>query len=249
MKSSPRSRPQHDIDMVSFIVPAHNEQALIGGTIDAITRAMHGRDESHEIIVAADGCTDETGAISAAKGATVVAHDRRQIAATRNLGARGARGDLLIFVDADTRIPSDSVAQAIAAVRAGAVAGGASFRLDGPVPLWTRVLMPVMSAFMRISRQTGGAFLFCTRAAFDAAGGWDESYFAAEEIHFVKALKKVGRFVLIGAVVVTSGRKARTHSFGEMFGLLVRGVLSPKITKDRSKLGFFYGPRRPDPRG
>lgn len=233
--------------MVSFIIPAHNEQSLIGGTIDAITAAMRGREEPHEIIVAADGCDDATAAISAAKGAAVVAHDRRQIAATRNLGARHARGDLLIFVDGDTRVTATCIEQAIDAIRRGAVAGGATFRLDGPVPLYARVLLPLMRAFMRLSRQAGGAFLFCTRAAFHTAGGWDETYFAGEEIHFVRALKRVGRFVMIAAPVITSGRKARTYSLGEMLALLVRGVLSPSMTKDRSKLDFFYAPRRPDP--
>lgn len=232
---------------LSFVIPAHNEEQHIRGTIAAIRESMAGSNEAYEIVVAADGCTDGTVPIAEAAGARVVSHERRQIAATRNLGARAATGDVFVFVDADTRVTREVTTQLQELISAGAVAGGATIAFDGPLPLYARVLIPLITCTMRCANLTGGAFLFCTREAFEKAGGWDEQFFAGEEIHFARALKRVGRFRLVRSPVLTSGRKMRTYSGLDFLRLFIRGLLTPSIVKDRSKLDLFYGPRRKDP--
>jgi glycosyltransferase involved in cell wall biosynthesis len=102
--------------VLSFIIPAHNEEALIGRTLSALHEAARALGESYEIIVAIDTSTDRTAEIALEHGARLVAVDRRQIAATRNAGARAATGDLFIFVDADTMVTERALR---AAVRAG----------------------------------------------------------------------------------------------------------------------------------
>jgi GT2 family glycosyltransferase len=100
---------------------------------------------------------------------------------------------LLIFVDADTVVDVEVARAAVDAMRRGAVGGGAGIRFDEPVPWFAWVLLWVI---MRIFRATGlaaGCFLFCTRAAFDAVGGFDEKHYGAEEIVMSRALKKLGR--------------------------------------------------------
>jgi len=231
----------------SIIVPAHDEEALIAGTLEAIHDSFTPLGRPYEVIVAADGCTDATAAIAAGHGAIVVTHERRQIAATRNLGARTASGQVLVFVDADTRVNPLAIEQMIALIDAGAVAGGAPFLFDGPMPRYLRILLPLAIGIFRLANLAGGAFMFSTREAFDAAGGWDERFYAAEEIDLARRLKRQGRFRLIRQPVTTSGRKVRTHSLGELLSLFLRGGLMPWTLKDRSKLGFFYGKRRIDP--
>ena len=86
--------------MLSFIIPAHNEERWIRRSIAAIRTAMEGLDESHEIIVVDDSSTDATTRLAELDGARVVRVEHRQIAATRNAGAREARGEFLFFVDA-----------------------------------------------------------------------------------------------------------------------------------------------------
>ncbi len=88
--------------VISFIVPAYNEERLLGSTLCAIHQAARSIGEPYEIIVADDGSTDRTAAVAAEHGARVVSVANRQIAATRNAGARQACGKLLVFVDADT---------------------------------------------------------------------------------------------------------------------------------------------------
>ena len=96
--------------MISFIVPAYNEEAVLGGTLDHIHAAARTLDEPYEIVVADDASTDRTAEIAREHGAQVVSVHNRQIAATRNAGARAAQGEYLIFVDADTPVTPSLVA-------------------------------------------------------------------------------------------------------------------------------------------
>jgi len=111
--------------MLSFIVPAYNEELELPSTLLAIHAAAAAISEPCEIIVVNDGSTDATAAMAAAAGARVLTIHRRQIAAARNAGAREARGGILFFVDADTRIASRHVSAALTALRSGCAGGGA----------------------------------------------------------------------------------------------------------------------------
>src|SRR5215813_13197634 len=129
--------------MISFVIPAYNEEALLGRTLEAINAAARELGQPSEVVVADDASTDRTAAVARAHGARVVPVNYRQIAATRNAGARAATGDLLVFVDADTVVTRAAVRRAVGAMRAGAVGGGCGFRFDGPVPLYGRLLAAV----------------------------------------------------------------------------------------------------------
>jgi glycosyltransferase involved in cell wall biosynthesis len=252
--------------MYSFIIPAHNEEALIGRTIDAIVAACAGvagiapsgraaagdvPGPAYEIIVADDASTDRTAEIARGKGVQVVQVNHRKIAATRNSGARAATGDVLVFVDADTFISGPVLAAAIAAIDRGAVGGGAAVSFDGSIPFYGRALLRVFLFAFRHLRFTGGCFLFCTRQAFDAAGGWNESVYAGEELYLCAALKKFKgrrRFVILREAVLTSGRKLRTHTVSEVLGVFVRiAIRGPKAVQTREGLDLWYAERRSDP--
>ena len=99
---------------------------------------------------------------------------------------------------------------------------------------------------MYFSLQLGaGAFLFTTRPNFLAVGGFDESYFAGEEILFTFALKKLGRFKILSEPAITSGRKLRLYSgrkiFRHGFALLCGGR---RAVMSRHKLAMWYGGER-----
>ena len=90
--------------------------------------------------------------------------------------------------------------------------------------------------------------MFCTRAAFEACGGYDERLFGGEEIRFAQALKKVGRFELIRTRVVTSGRKLRAYSLSEFLRTFARlAARGERAVQDREAMEMWYGPRRTDP--
>lgn len=234
--------------MIFFIVPAHNEEALVAGTIASLHRAGAAFGD-YQIIVAADSCTDATAEVAAAAGGTVVPVSRRQISAARNAGAREALrrstspDDVLVFVDADTQVPELTLKAAIAALKGGAVGGGSAVRFDGPVPLFTQQVLKVFLVLFRLMNAAGGCFIFCTQRDFEATGGWDERLFAGEEVYMCGALKRQGQFVILREEVVTSGRKLREFGLGRILATLARlAVLGRRGVSSRKGLDLWYGP-------
>jgi glycosyltransferase involved in cell wall biosynthesis len=234
--------------MISFVVPAYNEERLLGATLLALHEAGRALGEAYEVVVADDGSTDATARVARQHGAAVVSVAQRQIAATRNAGARAAQGQWLVFVDADTIVDEAVVRATLEALRSGAAGGGAAVAFDGAVPFYARLLLPLLVWSFRAARLAAGCYLFCTRAAFDAVGGFDERFFGAEELVISRALKRHGRFVVLRQAVITSGRKLRTYSGLEVlrliFGLALRG---PRAIQQRQGMELWYGPRRDDP--
>lgn len=233
--------------MVSFIIPAHNEEQLLGLALDAIADARLQLTEPNEVIVASDASTDRTEEIAAERGARVVKLDRRQIAATRNAGAKEAIGDLLIFVDADTQVTSAAVLSAVRAMRRGAVGGGAGVRFDGKVPLYASAIEYLIRLVQPIVGLAPGCFLFCTREVYLKSGGYDETLYVSEEVFFAMRLRNLGRFVILREYVITSARKLRTRSALQLLTLgarLISGGLGS--ARRREGLEYWYGPREAD---
>jgi glycosyltransferase involved in cell wall biosynthesis len=231
--------------MTSFIIPAHNEELELAATLDAIHAAASHAAQRYEIIVIDDASTDGTAEIASRAGAKVIRINRRQIAAARNAGGRAAQGEYLFFVDADTRINRVHVTQGLAVLEAGYAGGSARVALDGFIPIWGRVLLRAFGALYFGLNLGAGAFLFTTRRNFEALGGFDEQYFAGEEVYFSLALRKLGRFKVLREPIVTSGRKLRMYPAKQFlrnfFGVIVGG---PRAVRSRAKLRLWYDGKR-----
>ena len=228
--------------MISFVIPAHNEKDWLGRTLRTLQFAAMETGVDFEVIVANDASTDGTAEIARAEGAQVVDVNHRNIAATRNAGARLANGEILFFLDADTLVNPPVIRSAIEAIGQGAVGGGFAFRYDGCIPWWAHILHPLGIAIGRTLRLIGGAALFCRRTDFEAIGGFDANYFATEDLVLVRALKKRGRFVIPRPVVLTSNRKVCTMSLWQALALLYRVlVVGSESYRSREGLELWYG--------
>lgn len=230
---------------LSFVIPAHNEEHELPETLRAIRRAADSAKEPYELIVVDDASTDSTAAIAEQFGARVIPVNRRQIAAVRNAGAREARGEILFFVDADTRINPGHVSSGLEALAAGWAGGSARLSMDDQLALWARI---VLSAFSTIYFGAGlgvGAFIFTRRELFAAAGGFDEQFFAGEEVYLSLALKKLGRFKILPEPIVTSARKVRMHSprfvLAQIFFVVIGGQ---RALRNRDNLTLWYDGKR-----
>ena len=234
--------------MISFILPAHNEAALLGATLDALHAAAEELRLSFEILVVDDASTDGTGALAVAAGARVLRVEYRHIAATRNAGAAAAAGDRLFFIDADTHIDATVLRAALAALETGAVGGGAGVRLLGKVAWHERWGETFFIHLFRWARIAPGCFVFCTRTAFDATGGFDQRYYAGEDVAFSRALSRQGRFVILRETVRTSARKLRTFTALEHLKLALRFALrGRRLLHSRDALALWYERRRERP--
>jgi GT2 family glycosyltransferase len=230
---------------LSFVVPAHNEEHELPETLRAIRRAADAAKETYELIVVDDVSTDATAEIAQQFGGRVVPVNRRQIAAVRNAGANVARGEILFFVDADTRISLGHITAGLQALADGCSGGSARLAVDSHLPFWARLFISSFCAAYFAAGLGVGAFLFMRRESFDAVGGFDEQYFAGEEVYLTLALKKLGPFKILREPIVTSARKVRMHSprfvLAQSFFIVFGGKSS---LRKREKLTLWYDGKR-----
>jgi glycosyltransferase involved in cell wall biosynthesis len=231
--------------VISFVVPAHNEEPLLPATLQAIHAAAQALGERYEIVVVDDDSTDATATVAAAAGAHVLKVQRRHIAAVRNAGARTARGDVLVFVDADTIVTTELLRDALAALQTGVVGGGCRLAFDGQVPFYARFMQAVFMPMFRLLGWACGCFVFCRQADFHAVGGFDERFYGGEEVALSRAMRHRGKFVVLPRAVVSSGRKMRTHSAWEVLKPFVAVFFrGDRALQSRRGLELWYGPRR-----
>lgn len=231
--------------MLSFVVPAYNEARGIAAALEAIHAAAQATGREYEIVVADDASTDGTAERAVQAGARVVPVSFRQISRTRNAGAAAARGEFLVFVDADTIVDATLLRAALAALDAGAVGGGATVVFDDAAPCWTQVAGVGVIGAMRLARLAAGCFLFCRRADFEAVGGFDPGLYAGEEVWLSRALGRRGRFVILREKVVTSSRKAQGRTLAGTLWLTARILArGPRGLRRREGNEFWYDGRR-----
>lgn len=233
---------------LSIILPAHNEEALIGKAAGSAREAAEALGEPFEIIVVDDASTDRTAETARQSGASVIHVDRRQISAVRNEGARVARGEWLVFMDGDTWMPPEVLQGVKRELEQGAVGGGATVKFDGTVPLYAVIGMNLLVPIFRWTRTAAGCFMYSTRDAFDAIGGFDERLFASEEVAFSKAMRRLGRFVVLRERVTSSGRKVRQYTLRKLLETIFRQVIKGPRRAWRSREGldvWYNAPREP----
>ena len=120
---------------ISVIVPAFNEERLLGETLHQVSRAMTPfaqRQWATELIVCDNNSTDRTAEVARAAGARVVFEPVNQIARARNCGAAAATGDWLIFVDADSHPGAELFEDVAAQIESGRRLAGGSCRTVTP---------------------------------------------------------------------------------------------------------------------
>ncbi len=188
---------------LSVIIPAKDEAEEIAAAVRAARRGPA------EVLVVDGGSTDATGAIAEAEGARVATADPGR-ANQMNAGARLATGDVLLFVHADTRLPTD-YARAVRRTlsRSGVVAGAFDLAIDDG-----RRCFRAVEALVRLRSRLGelpygDQALFLSRAVFDRAGGFS-ALPVMEDYDLVRRLRRHGRIATVRPPVLTSPRRWET---------------------------------------
>lgn len=230
---------------LSFVIPAHNEQALLPACLRSIHCAASAAGLDYEIIVVDDASTDATVQAARDGGAHVISVRLRQIAAVRNAGAAAATGDVLVFVDADTQLPAATLAAALAALGDGAIGGGAAVRADRRLNPAAWTAMKLWNLTSRLRRWAAGCFIFARRDVFERAGRFDQRYHATEELDLSDRLRQHGRFVILRQPVVTSARKMAAMHMGTYLRLALRWLVrGRRAFENREGLEMWYDPKR-----
>jgi len=186
---------------ITVIVPALDEAARIGAAL-AAARAPGVR----EIIVVDGGSRDDTARL-ARQYADVVLTAPRGRAVQMNAGAAIARGDVLLFLHADTHLPAGFETAVLTALADPGVIGGRFDVLLVPSTPLLALIGALMNLRSRLSGiATGDQAIFVRRTVFDEMGGF-EPIPLMEDIAFTRALKRRGRIARLGVRVETSSRR------------------------------------------
>jgi rSAM/selenodomain-associated transferase 2 len=188
---------------LSVVVPALNEATGIVATLHPLARW---RAAGHEVIVVDGGSADVTPALAAPLADRVLAAPRGR-ARQMNAGAAAARGDVVLFLHADTRLPDDALDAVRAALGNGARWGRFDVRIAGRSP-WLAVVGALMNLRSRLTGiATGDQAIFVERAALDAVGGFPDQPLMEDVELSRRLLRRAGRPACLRAKVVTSGRR------------------------------------------
>jgi rSAM/selenodomain-associated transferase 2 len=211
---------------LSVIVPALDEGERIAATLDALAslRAL-----GVEVIVVDGGSRDATVQRARLRADRVIPAARGR-ASQMNAGAEKATGDVLLFLHADTRLPSDADHVVLNALeRSGRAWGRFDVKIEGRHPLLVLVgaLMNLRSRLTGIA--TGDQAIFVKRDTFQAVGGFPPIELM-EDIALCKRLKRVGRPHCLRQRVVTSGRRWEES-----------GVIRTMVLMWRLRLAYFFG--------
>lgn len=239
---------------ISIVIPAFNEEKLIEKSLQAIGVAVssfHRRGWETEIIVCDNNSTDRTAEFARGAGAKVVFEPINQIGRARNCGAAAATGDWILFVDADS-FPSAGLIGEVAKVIASgkAIAGGSTVRLDSSNST-ARFFTHLWNVTSRVLHWVAGSFIFCEATAFRTVGGFNNEFFAGEELDLSKRLKRFARSQKKKIVIVskypllTSDRKIHLYRRGELCRFFLKAFFRPSATmKNRDACSPWYDGRR-----
>ena len=197
----PTAAPQ-----LSIVVPVLNEAAGVRAVLLGLAPL---RERGAELIVVDGGSSDGTSFLCVDLCDHLL-HGPRGRARQMNHGAALARGDWLLFLHADTRLPPASDTLVLAAARRGAIWGRFDVRIVGQ-----STLLPMVALLMNLrSRATGIATgdqaMFVQRSAFRQVGGFPDQPLM-EDVELSRRLLRLARPACLRARVQTSGRRWDSH--------------------------------------
>jgi rSAM/selenodomain-associated transferase 2 len=190
-----------DAAKISIIIPAINEAGNIKEAIATIELS-----KNIEVIVVDGGSQDDTVAIAQSLGVKVISSSAGR-AAQMNAGAMAASGEILLFLHADTRLPTGFDAMIpIVLQQTGTVAGAFNLRIDASLLSlrWVEWGVNLRSRFCQMPY--GDQAIFVTKQIFQEIGCFPELPIM-EDFELIRRLKRTGRILIISVPVVTSARR------------------------------------------
>jgi glycosyltransferase involved in cell wall biosynthesis len=181
--------------LISVVIPAFNEADYLGETLAALDSAaaflLEKGGASAEVIVVDNDSADATAEVARAHGAAVLKEARHNVARVRNAGAERARGEVLVFVDADTLVPRELLWRVASLMSEAACTGGALDTDYRPARLASKIYLGLWRVVGKAAGMAQGATQFCRSEAFRALGGYDETLFMGEDVDFYRRLKRL----------------------------------------------------------
>jgi rSAM/selenodomain-associated transferase 2 len=189
---------------ISVVIPVLNERECLPVTVDSVRAAIPGA----EIIAVDCGSTDGSREWLARQPDVQLLSSVRGKGPQQNAGARAATGDALVFLHADTQLPSDAGNKLEAVLNDPGVSGGAfRVRFAERRPVSLQILARLMNMRMRLLRRCfGDQALFARRRVWEQSGGYPD-WPLFEDYEFVRRFKRYGKFGIVNSPVTISARR------------------------------------------
>ncbi len=206
--------------MISVIIPAHNEEKYISPTLDALKKQDYGW---FEVVVVANGCVDQTAAAARGQCQRLIVLSQKSLGVARNLGARMAKGEILVFLDADTLLEPHALKVIAQQFRKQDAAGTLKGRPDAH-RLHYKFVYFLKNFTHRTRLHLGSSgVIICWRDHFIQVGGFDEGLEVRENSDLIWRLRRFGNYKYIDtATATTSMRRYDQQGWGRIVWLWCR---------------------------
>jgi Glycosyltransferases, probably involved in cell wall biogenesis len=234
----------------SIVIPAYNEEKLIKRCLDSIFAASAPYKGQVEVIVVLNRCTDRTEEIALSYNCVITKEDSKNMSKIRNAGAKVARGEILITIDADNWITDNMLIEIDKKLMTGKyIGGGVKMKPERLSLGLIAAILAVIPIFAKYGWVSAGLF-WCYRKDFEAINGFDENLRMGEDLDFGLRLKKWGRkcgkkyTTISKAHMITSTRKADMHGDWFIFKhpKLLLGIIKGNVEQFADE--YFYNIKR-----
>jgi uncharacterized protein len=216
----------HPQKTLSIVVPTLDEERALAAGLDATLAA------ADEVVISDGGSRDATVALARERGARVIEGAPGR-GPQLNRGAAAARGDILLFLHADTTLPPGAAESVREAIAEGACGGAFRVRFDVDAPVYRFGAHMVNWRTLRSRLALGDQAQFASREAFAALGGFRD-WPILEDLDFSRRLKRHGAVAIVATPVTTSARRfeargpARTVALNWLIWTLFFCGVSPR---------------------
>jgi len=232
----------------SVIIPAYNEADYLAQSLLALKTSMNSIiGMQGEVIVVDNNSQDRTALIAQMNGARVVFEEINQISRARNTGAKIAKGQYLIFLDADTLMNPALLNAALKNLQSGkCCGGGALIAFDSSLLPSAQKALDFWNWFSVKFKFAAGSFIYCLKTSYEDINGFPETVYAGEEIWFSKKLKAWGRKkkksfnIITQYPVISSSRKLEWFSPVHLAVQFLIMIVFPFATRFRCLCTTWY---------
>lgn len=198
---------------VSVIIPAKNEEIHLGNCLQSLSDLDFPKDQ-YEIIVADNGSEDSTPGIARSYNARIVCVPAAgTIAAVRNAGAGQAKGEILVFLDADCTVAKDWLKKAEHYFHKKDIACFGSSPVIPENPTWVErawFLVRECKEEVREREWQESTNMFVPKEIFEKVGGFNEKLTTCEDVDLSYRLAKFGRILADKRIVAIHHRDPKT---------------------------------------
>jgi len=199
---------------LSIIIPTYNEGQYIEKLLESIEKQDF---KDYEVIISDSKSTDSTIAIAKKYGVKTIIGPKKGPGYARNLAVKSAKGEVLLFLDADVILPkNDTLSKVIHAIdKENCVGGTSTFKaLDGTrrAKMIFRLASKLISFLYLIKKPicAPGFFIFSRKDIFDKVNGFDDALYIAEDHDFVSRIRKYGKMKLLKEDILVSARRVKS---------------------------------------